>query len=90
MSRQPQFSMLHAAAIVGDKSGIQQLINGQFCHIDLRDKVGYSAIDRIGLSKPVYQLCVHPYFLLRCAEKHLLTIFIDTLLHIYKFFYILF
>ncbi len=39
VSRPPQFSMLHAAAITGDKSGLQRLVAGNFCDIDLRDKV---------------------------------------------------
>ena len=36
----PQFSMLHAAAITGDKVGLQKLASGNFCDIDLKDKVG--------------------------------------------------
>ncbi len=39
LPRPPQFSMLHAAAITGDRSGLQKLAAGNFCDIDLRDKV---------------------------------------------------
>ncbi|XP_023320780.1 inversin-B isoform X2 [Eurytemora carolleeae] len=34
------FSMLHAAAITGDCSGLEKLASGNFCDIDLRDKFG--------------------------------------------------
>ena len=35
----PLFSLLHAAAITGDKAGLQKLASGNFCDIDLVDKV---------------------------------------------------
>ena len=38
-TKAPQFSMLHAAAITGDKVGLQKLASGNFCDIDLKDKV---------------------------------------------------
>jgi len=38
--RPSTFSLLHAAAITGDKSGLSKLASGNFCDIDLRDKFG--------------------------------------------------
>lgn len=38
-----QFSMLHAAAITGDKVGLQKLASGNFCDIDLKDKASCGA-----------------------------------------------
>ncbi len=39
LPKPPQFSMLHAAAITGDRAGLQTLLAGKFCNIDIRDKV---------------------------------------------------
>ena len=34
--RSPQFSILHAAAITGDKSALSKLCAGKICDVDLR------------------------------------------------------
>jgi hypothetical protein len=39
MARPPQFSILHATAITGDKAGLQKLAAGKICDIELKDKV---------------------------------------------------
>ena len=39
-TRSASFSMLHAAAITGNKEGLYKLASGNFCSIDLRDKFG--------------------------------------------------
>ena len=38
--RAPQFSILHAAAITGDKSGVSRLCAAQIVDVDARDKFG--------------------------------------------------